>query len=91
MKKSETETTIAFTKADKQAIVYTEMKDWMRKLDGYCGEFPEEYKEVKADEHSKTYYVPAERVKITKPRKINRKEKEQLTQRLKKARNSVKK
>ncbi len=65
------------------------MKDWIRKLDGYCGEFPEEYKTIKTDENSKTYYVPISRIKISRPRKTSSKEKARLTKCIKKARNSA--
>jgi hypothetical protein len=63
----EKETTITFNNEEKIAYVYTCNDVWVRRLDGYCKEYPDQYKLYRQDEYSKTYTVPKKYIKIGKP------------------------
>ncbi len=85
----ERETAIGFDDSITHASITTFNRAIMRKIDGYCEEFPEIYKveqEYIFDGvlEGKEYSCPKEYVTFRKPRKMTEKQKEAASKRMKK-------
>jgi hypothetical protein len=76
--KEETETTIDYNDAEKEAILYTCNKALTRKMDRLMEKYPETYRLIRQDECSKTYIFPKRYVRIGSPVILSEKQKENL-------------
>jgi hypothetical protein len=86
MLRIESETTITFNDEEKEATVFTCNQAMMRKLDGYCAKYPEQYYLIREDECSKTYQVPKRYISIRQPKILTEDQRRQMSERMTNAR-----
>ena len=67
----EQEVVINFNADENEATVYTANPAWMRKMDKLCKEFQEVIRLKSWTEVSKTYVLPKNLVRISKPRRLS--------------------
>ena len=74
----EQETIIGYNKKDNEAVVYTHSKSLIKKLLGYCSDYPDKYQLKTEDEHSKTFIIPKRYVSIRRPIELSPRQRENL-------------
>ena len=79
----ERETTINFNSKESTAEVFTADKKLIKKLDGYCKEYPDVFLKLDEDSNSKSYLIEKRYISIRKPKRISDEYKSKLLNNLK--------